>query len=295
MAAVEGITIRPLHGDAEPMIIKHVSDLPADALFPADGSYFDLLAEFIQGETIDAADPYMHGVLATLGIAKGKPFTPSARQRDLLDAAARTGWKMAKTIAASFDTGDKALWWEDRHWIAHVRTEPDDFRHTLLDEQWRDRATGHTDVDAKAHMFINHYSISTAMMSVTPGKGAKYGNAYKDSDGNYLRGEHTYQLDLPPHPPANLFWSITVYDAETASGVDADGQEYPSLNAMNHPDINPDGSITLYTGPEPPAGSRNWLKTVPGRGWFALFRFYGPAEEFFDRKYKPGDFRKIQP
>lgn len=52
------------------------------------------------------------------------------------------------------------LWWEDRQWVAHVLTELDDFMHTLLDEEWRDRQTGHTDVDAKAHMFINHHSIS---------------------------------------------------------------------------------------------------------------------------------------
>jgi hypothetical protein len=38
-------------------------------------------------------------------------------------------------------------------------------RHTLLDEEWRDRETGYTDVDANAHMFVNHYSISTGMMS----------------------------------------------------------------------------------------------------------------------------------
>ncbi|OAH14559.1 hypothetical protein [Streptomyces jeddahensis] len=37
--------------------------------------------------------------------------------------------------------------------------------HTLLDEEYRDRATGHTDVNAKAHMYINHYSISSGMMT----------------------------------------------------------------------------------------------------------------------------------
>ena len=38
---------------------------------------------------------------------------------------------------------------------------------------------------------------------------------------------------MPPDPPANLFWSLTAYDAETAAGVNADGQAYPSLNSMN--------------------------------------------------------------
>ncbi|UIP59162.1 DUF1254 domain-containing protein [Agromyces marinus] len=294
VAAIEGITIRPLNGEAEPMRFEHVSDVAADALFAHDASSFDLLDEFIQGETVDSVDPYMHGMLAAIGIRKGGTFAPTARQRELLDQAATTAWKIAKTDAASFDEHPSARWWEDRHWVAHVLTHPDDFMHTLLDEQWRDRTTGHTDVVAKAHMFVNHYSISTGMMTSVVGMGAKYGNAYKDADGQFLRGERTYRIDLPPDPPANLFWSITVYDAETASGVDADGQEYPSLNGMNDVPLNEDGSISLFVGPNPPEGATNWLKTVPGRGWFSLYRFYGPKQEFFDREYTVGDFIRVE-
>ncbi|GAB17451.1 hypothetical protein GOEFS_033_00130 [Gordonia effusa NBRC 100432] len=291
--SVEGIIVRPYNGDAKPMTYQHVSEVPVDALFTRNASYFDALADFVQSERVDRTDPYMHGVLAALGISKGTVFAPSDRQRTLLDHAARTAWNMAKTVAASYDEEDRARWWSDRHWVAHVKTDPDDFMHTVLDEEWRDRTTKHTDVDAKLHMFVNHYSISTGMMSSVVGMGAKYGDAYKDSDGEYLRGENTYTITLPPNPPAGLFWSVTVYDAETAAGVDADGQEYPSLNGMNDLDLNDDGSITLTVGPTPPTGARNWLRTVPGRGWFSLFRFYGPKQEFFDHKYKLGDFVKV--
>ena len=293
VAAIEGITVRPLHGDAEPMRFEHVSDVAADALFARDASYFDALDDFVQAERVDAVDPYMHGMLAAIGIAKGRAFAPTARQRELLDGAATTAWKMAKSTAASYEFQDKARWWDDRRWVAHVKTEADDFMHTILDEQWRDRSTGHTDVAAKLHMFVNHYSISTGMMSSIVGMGAKYGDAYRDAEGDLLRGENTYQIDLPPDPPANLFWSVTLYDAETAAGVDAEGQAYPSLNGMNDLDINDDGSITLTIGPEPPSGARNWLTTVPGRGWFSLYRFYGPTQRFFDGAYKPGDFVRI--
>ena len=165
--------------------------------------------------------------------------------------------------------------------------------HTLLDEQYRDRKTGFADVDAKAHMFVNHYSISTGMMSSIPGLGAKYANTYKDSDGNYLRGDHTYKIDLPKNPPAKLFWSLTIYDAETAAGMNAPGQTYPSLNSLNQLEYNADGSITFYVGPKQPEGKKNFIKTVPGRNWFGLIRWYGPTQDFFDRKYKPGDFVKV--
>lgn len=71
-------------------------------------------------------------------------------------------------------------------------------------------------------------------------------------------------------------------------------QTYPSLNSLNQLDYNPDGSITFYVGPTHPAGKKNFIKTVPGRGWFGLIRWYGPMQEFFDRKYKPGDFVKVE-
>lgn len=293
IAAVEGLTVRPLHGDAKQMKFRHVSDIPANALFPHDDSYFDMLDELIQSERIDAVDPYMHGTLATLGIARNRNFAPTPQQRDILDLAAQTAWKMSKNIAAQYNHERDALWWEDRHWVAHAKTTLDDFWHTLLDEEWHDRATMHTDVNAKAHMFVNAYSISTGMISSVVGMGAKYGATYRDSDGDYLRGERTYRIELPANPPADILWSLTVYDAETASGVDAEGQEYPSLNSMNDLEFNADGSVTIYVGPQRLDLGRNWLATVPGRGWFSIIRWYGPTQEFFDRRYKPGDFVKV--
>jgi hypothetical protein len=42
---------------------------------------------------------------------------------------------------------------------------------------------------------------------------------------------------------------------------------------------NTDGSVDLHFGTEPPEDhEKNWIPTVPGRGWFANFRFYVPTE-----------------
>lgn len=292
VASIESIRLRPLHGAAKEMRFVHASDTPTDALYPRDSSFFRVLDAFVQTDRIDGVDPYMHGVLAALGIRKGRTFAPSSRQQELLDRAAMTGWKTAKTVAAGFNEREDVLWWADRQWVAHARTSQDDFWHTLLDEEFRCRATGHTDVDAKAHMFVNHYSISTGMMSSVVGAGAKYAGAYRDHDGDLLRGERTYRIDLPADPPARLFWSLTLYDAETAAEVDAEGQTFSSLNGMNDITANPDKSITIHIGPERPDGAANWIRTVPGRGWFSLIRWYGPERAFFDRQYKPGDFEK---
>ena len=41
--------------------------------------------------------------------------------------------------------------------------------------------------------------------------------------------------------------------------------------------VNDDGSMDLYFGPKRPEGSgSNWVQTNPNKGWFVLFRFFGP-------------------
>jgi hypothetical protein len=49
----------------------------------------------------------------------------------------------------------------------------------------------------------------------------------------------------------------------------------------------------LYFGPTAPVGHENqWIKTAPGRGWFAYIRIYGPEQAAFDGSWKPGDFEQ---
>jgi hypothetical protein len=39
---------------------------------------------------------------------------------------------------------------------------------------------------------------------------------------------------------------------------------------------------------------KNWLAAVPGKGWFTLFRLYGPKKEFFDLSWKLNDIEKVK-
>jgi hypothetical protein len=133
------------------------------------------------------------------------------------------------------------------------------------------------------------------MISQIPGRGAKYMIAFTDSDGTPLSGDRTYRLNLPPDIPAANFWSLTLYEAENASGL-ANGQAFPSLGLRDHPVVNPDGSTDLYLGLNAPAGrDANWLATVPGRGFFAILRLYGPTADAIDKTWKPSDIEPISP
>lgn len=59
---------------------------------------------------------------------------------------------------------------------------------------------------------------------------------------------------------------------------------------------NRDGSITLYFGPEKPKGVAmgNYVKTLPGRGWFQILRFYSPTKGFFDKSWRPGEVELVK-
>jgi hypothetical protein len=50
-------------------------------------------------------------------------------------------------------------------------------------------------------------------------------------------------------------------------------------------------SAQLVFGPRAPKGPEGrWIKTMPGKGWFAYFRIYGPEKSAFDGSWKLGDF-----
>jgi hypothetical protein len=47
----------------------------------------------------------------------------------------------------------------------------------------------------------------------------------------------------------------------------------------------------LYFGPSAPSGHEGqWIKTIPGKGWFVYFPVYGPEQAAFDGSRKAGDF-----
>src|SRR5688572_2638628 len=51
----------------------------------------------------------------------------------------------------------------------------------------------------------------------------------------------------------------------------------------------------LYFGPKAPAGKEaNWIASVPGKGWFAIFRLYGPLEPWFNKTWRPGEIEEVK-
>ncbi len=266
---------------AKPMQFPNASGQAANMLYPTDGTAFEMLAAFIEHEYVDPEDMEVRGMLAALGIQKGKPFQPDTHTHELLDKAARTASHFGHAVSYTPNPiVPNALWYEDRKWLnvfpGNATFTADTFNY----------------IDPRTGFFTFAYSASPGMAINMVDVGAKYPATYVDSRGDFLAGGKSYALNLPKGIPAALFWSVTIYDSMTASGVD-NGQPFPSINTMDAPAANADGSIDISFGPNAPASGKNWLKTLPGKGFFVILRIYGPTQAFFDKTWKPGDLTPL--
>jgi hypothetical protein len=275
---MERTRIYPLgkQASAKPMQFPNASATPSNQLYPMDGTAFEMIDRFIQHEYADPRDMEMRGVLASLGIEKGKRFAPDAKMKTLLDLGAKTATRMGHATVY-----DGIKFYPDRQWLNPFPGGSADFV-----------SESGAQVDFRNAFFTYAYSTSPGMAANIENVGAKYPNAFRDSKGDFLFGGNNYKLTLPKDIPAALFWSATLYDPITASGLD-NGQPFPSLNAMDKPVANADGTTDVYIGPTSPGEGKNWMKTIPDKGFFVILRLYGPKKAFFDKTWKPGDIEKV--
>jgi hypothetical protein len=294
---VEKSKIYPLgkEDSAKPMKFPDASGVPANMLPAADVSAFDQLKMLVDSEGANLADSDWLGMLGSIGIVKGQPFEPDAHVREILDLAAKTGYRMSRVIGfEELVSGRSFRVYPDRRWLNPIADGTPTNPSGPFDLEWRRKDGGYLDLDCRIWFFTNYYSISPGMMSQIPGKGAKYMIGFTDSDGTPLSGGTNYKINLPPNIPAANFWSVTLYDAENASGL-ANGQPFPSLGSRDKPEQNPDGSTDVYLGPKAPEGHKgNWLATVPGKGYFVILRLYAPTEAAINKAWIPGDIEKVK-
>lgn len=224
-----------------------------------------------------------YGELASLGIAKGRPFAPDARMSGILTAAAQLGCDQMRVQSFADRRPDRVVW-PDRTWEwASLRYENGSFD-----------TPNYTDTYAREKWFFQAIATSPAMFRRDPEAGSLYWLGLRDSQGAYLDGGERYRLNVPLPVPARLFWSVTVYDAQTRSQIATD-QGAAALRSLFELKGVTGESVDLHFGPDaPPAGSESrWIKTIPGKGWFVYFRIYGPEPSAFDGVWKPGDFERV--
>jgi hypothetical protein len=274
---------------AKPMQFPNAPNVPVNMLPRTDATAFDQLKALIDREPDSLAGEDWRGMLAAIGIERGKPFQPDAATRRILDRAAETGYKMSRVIGFESTVGgvDYRIY-PDRQGLNPMAAG------IPFDLTWTRNPGGYRALDARIWSFTDYYSISPGMVSKAVGKGANYMVGFADRTGAPLHGEQSYTLHLPPKVPAEIFWSLTLYDASNASGLD-NGQPFPSFGSRDTPQQEPDGSTVLSLGPQAPVDKpRNWLRTVPGKDYLVILRLYGPMEAAIDRSWKPGDLEPVK-
>jgi len=149
VARMEKTRVYPLKGSPKKMQYIHVSEVPSNSIAATDWTYFRQLDETVQAEPVMGYDPYMNGILATMGIKKGVKFNPTEQEKLLLTQAVQTGWRMAKEIALNFDQKDSeavadTTFWKDRYWIAHFLTKDGNQYQASSTTSYNNPETGHT-------------------------------------------------------------------------------------------------------------------------------------------------------
>jgi hypothetical protein len=101
---------------------------------------------------------------------------------------------------------------------------------------------------------------------------------------------------VEPNVPAKNFWAITAYDIDTRGVLENKTGKSEFSSAKGDFESNSDGSVDIYLSPVKPEGvaASNWIETVPEKGFFCYYRFYGVQEPLLERTWRPNDFEKIK-
>ena len=283
----DGLKIYPLSQVKNPPKMNFVNGSGKffNSIHANDYHFYPEIDTVLQREPVSMIDAELRGMMASIGLQKGKKFAPDARMQKILTDAMRIGNAAARSMYFNPRMAD-AFKWEGSQWKTVF--VGGDYKWLL------DGGKGGINLEARSYFFYVATVNTPAMVMKFVGKGSQYAMVDKDLDGNFLNGDKNYKLTIPANVPAKDFWSVVVYDPQTRSEVQT-SQKFPSKNNQKGGLVeNKDGSVDLYFGANAPAGKEaNWIETIPSKGWFGVLRLYGPLDPWFDNEWQPGEFERI--
>ncbi len=228
------------------------------------GAYFARLAQLMQDNPPAEADAPMLAKLAKLGIVPGKKFDPGK-----LDAAAQRG--LARVPKAALEKI-----------MGHFRSAGSEVNGWVFTTQ-----TGLYGTD-----YLQRALVAAIGLGANRPQDAVYPTSEVDADGKPYSGAEKYVLHFEKGamPPAEAFWSLTMYDANYFF-VDNPLHRY-TLSSRHQLQANADGSVDVsIQNASPGAGSEsNWLPAPTGK-FILMLRLYWPAEppksSILDGGWKP--------
>jgi hypothetical protein len=250
-----------------------------DATIPYDVRFFESLDRIVQVEPWLVRDKAMIDVLKSLGIEKGKSFTPNANAKSILEEAAREAHSL---LEMWYEAVFVPPFNEGTHWALPASAEVTEGMPTFFAKPNSYPIDGRGITYSIAYFSVKHL-----------GAGQFYLMTIKDKQGRPFEGSGTYRLTVPAHAPVKLYWSATAYDRATHALIH---DQQRSSRGSNSPGLqqNADGSVEVYFGPQAPQGKdSNWVPTRADGSFEVLFRFYGPQKALFEKTWRLPDIERI--
>lgn len=249
--------------------------------------YWRDLHEMIQDEPMGPEDAMALEFLKRIGIEKGKPFEPTSRQLKIMEEAEALGYKQSVATSAGrvYDAQlSQSRYYLGKNWSKILNL-------TSIDTHINPE-NGAMDLDSRTSYSHEAVSMSRGMTEDRVGVGSKYIAAYRDSDQNWLNGSNTYQLVVNNDVPAEQFWSVIAYRADTRTFV-INKDMKPGITSRDDIVANPDGSVTV-TFSNSCESIDNCIETVKGQDFFVYFRAYAPKEAWFDKSWQLDEIEKLK-
>jgi hypothetical protein len=269
-AIQKGFTLTPLSRWGKPPVeVKQVIDPSVDVKTPPKmqidtmqgAKFFTYAAELLKLHPPHITDEPIVARMKRIGIERGKSFDAarldSGVQKAIEDAPAAAqklmAWKMP-TLARVVN-----------HWSMNTDT-----------------------MGVYGNYYLKRAIIAQAGLGANLPEDAIYPFNLGDENGKPLDGANKYAIRFASNgmPPAEAFWSITMYDPEG----------FQIANPINRFAVsswmpfkrNADGSLTLYIQNENPGGDRetNWLPAPKGPFNLTL-RVYAPKSEALTGLWNP--------
>jgi hypothetical protein len=235
--------------------------------------YLGFLLQFCPATGPAAVELPLRARFAKIGIEAGKPFlidNLTREQKTSLELGAKKGLEKIKQRVETIGT---------------------------VENGWRVATKGF----GSRQMYAGDWTLraAAAMAGIYGNDAAEalYPLLANDSEGqkpDCSKTRYTLTFPLGGLPPANAFWSVTMYDAKTQLLVANPINRY-LINSPMLPELkkNPDGSVTLYIQKDSPGKDKepNWLPAPDGPIYVAM-RLYWPKEAALNGSWKPPALRR---
>lgn len=259
---------------------------PINEVYPTlpfyDERHFDDMYAVMSVEPPRPQDKVMFGMLRSLGIERGKPFAPDDVTKKAMRQAAIDAWFY---LQHWFDNMPKEkFYWPDRQYASLL----------MSDENRRFTFEYEDSIDLIGRA-AEYYWCTYMPKELSDSPATQYLMAMADRSGNPLEAGKLYKIDVPAKMPVKQFWALTVYNRATMSFIYSDTNRTTlSSYDLDKMKKNKDGGVTIYVGPEAPAGQEsNWIPTA-GKRPLPAMRFYGGTEELNDKTFKLPDFELVE-